>query len=1082
MKKLLLLVFIGLLTIAAKAQPFRISTYNLDKGLPTDFIKCATQDSLGFLWIGTDDGLVRFDGKTSVLFSNQLPSNYVKALYKTSKNKVYVITDLGVTEIISRADTTIFKTLVYGVNSINNVSDTTVNYPKSMFEDSKGNLWIGDYNNILMVNDKTKKKYKFGPGEISDSYLRSFCVTEDGFGRIWTTSFSGHLFYLDNKSDAFVHVNSPAQMYAVSDLIKLDKNIILAGSATGVYQIKTSENPNECSVSLLNNTPQIGSLAKVDENKVFIGTWNLGLHLLRYAAEKTTVENVGIISNITINQFYYSKDKGDLWICTSDGIRLLQPTFFATLTIENKSGLKANIDFIQSIAQGADGSVYISSGPGVSLVSKVDKNITGDFIAIWGQSGFIARIQPVETGLYLSDSHGQLFFYNFKTKKYQPLTDEPIGRFGMFMTIDKEKNIWACQEAFNGLVKITPGNKIIKYQQNEGIGVQPNIIRCAADGSLFVGSITDSAYLFKYDASKNTFTNLSIPLGINNAANFKVNDLAIDDKNVVWLGTSQGLFKYHDKKIEKIDLGEIYTNLPIKALAINKEGLWIANTFGILLYTDNSIFFYDKSSGLPANTITVRNLLIDSEDRLWVGTPKGASFSLKRSSTAKKTECPLVLNVSANGQKLLYFKNNQFTVNNHSFIEIDFASLSFPNDKIKYQYRIADISPNWSKAFTDRKLLLTPLSTGKHNVEIRAIKDGGDYQWSDAVTIVFNVDMPWYSTWWAIFLYIMAFLLILYFSVRFYTWKLERDKIRLEKIIMQRTAEIQKQTEEITEQRNNIELQNQELQQQKEEILVQTEKLEDTNKILEDQKGELELLNKTKDKFFSIIGHDLKNPIGALMNYTEILMNADMDIKEAERAEFYEIINFSAKHTFSLLENLLNWSRTQTGSIRFDPKHTSLTELVNENITLLKANAKSKTINLYTDIKDDLRVFADPNMVKTVIRNLITNAIKFTHENGSIKISGLIDADKIIVSITDSGVGISEENIAKIFKVGEHHTTQGTNNEAGTGLGLVICREFVEKNGGKIWVTSDIGKGTTFSFTIPHSTEIPNDADDLFEV
>jgi len=281
---------------------------------------------------------------------------------------------------------------------------------------------------------------------------------------------------------------------------------------------------------------------------------------------------------------------------------------------------------------------------------------------------------------------------------------------------------------------------------------------------------------------------------------------------------------------------------------------------------------------------------------------------------------------------------------------------------------------------------------------------------------------------------------------------------------------------------NLLQRQNIEIQQQKEEITSQAEQLELVNHTLETNRDELQVLNKTKDKFFSIIAHDLKNPIGALMGNTEILMNAGSSINDEQRNEFYQIINFSAKHTYSLLDNLLNWARTQTGSIKHNPKNTSLTGLIKENITLLDANAKNKNINLFTDVTDDIRILSDPNMIKTVIRNLITNAIKFTHDQGSIKISVETEDDIAKIHITDSGVGISEENIAKIFKVGEHHSTQGTNNEAGTGLGLVICREFVEKNGGRIWVTSKECVGTTFSFTVPLATQAQTDEDDLFEM
>ncbi|MGQ9819705.1 MAG: ATP-binding protein [Candidatus Kapaibacteriales bacterium] len=230
---------------------------------------------------------------------------------------------------------------------------------------------------------------------------------------------------------------------------------------------------------------------------------------------------------------------------------------------------------------------------------------------------------------------------------------------------------------------------------------------------------------------------------------------------------------------------------------------------------------------------------------------------------------------------------------------------------------------------------------------------------------------------------------------------------------------------------------------------------------------QLREVNATKDKFFSIIAHDLKNPIGAFKNVLELLYESYNDFTKEELIEFIEPLNDSAKQLFNLLENLLLWSRAQTGRIEKNPETFNLYELIKQNINLLKLQAENKNITLTNEVNDQIEVFADMNMITTVIRNLINNAIKFTPNGGRITITAMTQNDFATVCITDTGIGMSIEDQQKLFRLDTHHTNLGTNKEKGTGLGLIICKEFVEANGGRIWVESKEGEGSRFCFTIP---------------
>ncbi len=253
-----------------------------------------------------------------------------------------------------------------------------------------------------------------------------------------------------------------------------------------------------------------------------------------------------------------------------------------------------------------------------------------------------------------------------------------------------------------------------------------------------------------------------------------------------------------------------------------------------------------------------------------------------------------------------------------------------------------------------------------------------------------------------------------------------------------------------------------------------TEKQKSEKALIKSER-QLRELNATKDKFFSIIAHDIKNPFNAIMGFSHLL-NEDYELfTDEERKQFVGNISQASEDVYNLLENLLKWSWTQNGQISYNPKNFDLMETCNETIAVLNLQAERKSIKIECSITESLLVFADENMLKTVFRNLISNAIKFTNENGVIKINHFIfeknndnSISKYIqIQIKDNGVGISQENLKKLFRIDEKINSKGTIGETGTGLGLILCKEFIIKNNGKIWVESEIGVGSSFIFSIP---------------
>ncbi len=238
-------------------------------------------------------------------------------------------------------------------------------------------------------------------------------------------------------------------------------------------------------------------------------------------------------------------------------------------------------------------------------------------------------------------------------------------------------------------------------------------------------------------------------------------------------------------------------------------------------------------------------------------------------------------------------------------------------------------------------------------------------------------------------------------------------------------------------------------------------------KAVKESEAKLKELVATKDKFFNIVAHDLKNPFTSLLGSSELLYDNINQMKPENVRELALILNDSAKGGYAILQNLLDWSRSQTGMLKFNPEKVNLKSIIDENIENLQLQVNNKGLNIKSEVTKDLHVMSDKNMINTILRNLLSNAVKYSHKNGTVLIRTSKTRKNVIVTVKDSGTGISKEKVATLFRIENSLSTPGTAKEQGTGLGLKLCKEFTEKMGGRIWVDSEEGKGSEFKFSIP---------------
>ena len=251
------------------------------------------------------------------------------------------------------------------------------------------------------------------------------------------------------------------------------------------------------------------------------------------------------------------------------------------------------------------------------------------------------------------------------------------------------------------------------------------------------------------------------------------------------------------------------------------------------------------------------------------------------------------------------------------------------------------------------------------------------------------------------------------------------------------------------------------------ELLREKLALEKTLNLLKEANGELKKHNADKDRLISILAHDLRSPFTVILGYSELLLEniRKLDINKIE--SFVKEIFQSTQLTFTLLEDLLKWAKMQSGKIIFEPQKLSFKIICLKSLEFLIPVANAKNIKINISTADNINVFADINMLKTILRNLVSNAIKFTNKDGTLNIYAVENSENVTISVADNGIGIKPDSLTSLFDISQNHTTKDLAGEKGSGLGLVLCKEFVEKHGGIIWVESEFGKGSEFKFTLP---------------
>lgn len=496
-----------------------------------------------------------------------------------------------------------------------------------------------------------------------------------------------------------------------------------------------------------------------------------------------------------------------------------------------------------------------------------------------------------------------------------------------------------------------------------------------------------------------------------------------------WVGTSAGLYKISGSVLKKVNENGLIIERPVfLILEDNKKQLWFGTDNGLYRWNGKQLDNFTVRNGLTGQEINRSAGLLDHENNLWFGTNNGLSLFQPEFDNVTGIIPPPLVRVlyMVQGGDTLKLTTDATLASNQNDPVIHFQVISFIDEQqVKYKYKLEGLSDNWSDPipYLENKLRFTNLRPGKYRICIKACNAAGI--WSKEVySDYFRIRYPFWMQWWFIGIIVVVAGLLFMMGIRFYM--LSRYSGKLEKTVAERTAMLKKSELELRE--SNI----------------------------------------AKDKFLSIIAHDLKNPFNALNGMLELLINRYSEYPDEEKKRILSVLKSSTDHTIDLLENLLTWARSQKGILPFEPVKFDLNQVIEDNVGLLKLAAASKQIEINYSTSNSIMVFADRDMVSAVVRNLLSNAIKFTYAGGRVTIISEKDGEgKGRVTVTDNGHGMSEKTMSHLFKIDEMRVMRGTEGEKGTGLGLILSRDFIQRNGGNLNVKSEMGKGSSFSFTIP---------------
>ncbi len=1014
-----------------------------------------SKDNKGFMWIATSKGLNRWDGYNFKQFFhdendlNSLSSNFINALKFDKSGLLWIATSNGLN--CYNPETGNFNHFFHNPEDETSISSNNV---LCLAEDLNGVLWIGTESGLNSYNKETKKfeHYNFEDliniEDLNYGNIRKLFYDSDN--NLWLGFlYSGTLkFNVVTKEKKFYHKDKTGNFISsVNDALIWDNDKMLF-CTWGVKVLEYSNSKDEFSTWEANeylDNPIVLNIEKDSYGGIWVvDHYNKIVHL---SPELKVLEKYEVNSEIfkipsnQINCLF--SDRENIWVgTTNQGFFQINYSNKIINDLHKGTGNFSELSKIQvlSISPGRPGEIIIGTSNRKILIYN---DIKSEITEIDIPEAYVYR-------LYWDKASQKLFYGSFseefksidlRTRKIKTEAKFPSS-YAVFGITSNDSQIFITPWD-QGLLIINKDGSIYNPAKEKWQRDFSTLNLLYDDDILWMATYNNG--VISYNIKSGDFR--SHLLTDDKTEKFFSNQVNIITKlrnGQILISTNEDGLCSMDRenlKFKKIG-GDIGLNkLHIKSIfEDNQNNIWIV-TEQKVIKTDVNFKNYTEISlydGLNSGIEHLSSTYLSETKKIFIGGQEGVQYlnptvEVEENAINKVniTDLRIFEKKIENGDKILNGKTISYcdTVSlshNMNFITIDFSSMNYNNQTNReFSYKLEGVNSEWINVpYNKNSVTYSNLSPGEYDFLIKVSNDHGI--WTDNLTkLHISIFPPFWRTSLFRFL-IIAFVvatLLIYSRLKDYNYKQEKKKLEL--IVKERTA------------------------------------------VVVAQKEELEKANDVKNKFFNIIAHDLKNPVSSVVQLTELLKDNFSSFSEEQKKEIIDSSVNSANSTLNLLDDLLLWARSQINKITFTFEPQNIYDLAQSEIINHFQQASNKRIVLINELQNGTFVMADSSSVRTVFRNLISNSIKFSKPEGVVIIGGRADASTLTIFVKDFGIGMSEKTLRNLFRLSNKESIDGTVGEKGSGLGLNLCKEFVEKNSGNIWSESEPGKGSTFYFTLP---------------
>ena len=1122
---IVLSLIIYLITNQVLATKFSFDHLTVKDGLSQSWVRAIHQDMYGFIWIGTNDGLNLYDGYKFTVFKNNprdpftISGNIINDITETPDSTLWIATSEGVCTFnrpYNRFSHRFFSHI--DVYSLALEHDHTI--------------WMGTDSGLFKLDLKTKQlntcaKNSFNKMNPEDRAVSKVYLSKDN--NIWFISPSGLHVYLEesDRIKSYSHNDRNPQSLSsnrVLDIFQDHAGRFWVGTQSGLdifmnafekpdtgifkhYRNKT-HNPNHL------NNDVVSFLFEDAKHRLWIGTEHNGLYmqnLEEFDEEKLHLKHITYnpnnpdsLNNNTIN-YIYEDDQHNLWFGTfGNGINIFSSfrnKFQHLFKIPNNKN--ALIHNYVNVFLEDEKYLWIGTEGGLSRYNKKNKDFK-HFIHDPNDSGSIssnavwALCKDRFGDLWVGTWAGGLNRFNSETGTFEHFYHHPedpksIGSNNVFSIYEDTGGILWVGTMGGGLSRYNRQNKSFTNYNTNNSNIHENFVESIIEidnGKLLLANVSSTEV---FDTKTNKFIRryINIPGDTSSLNGKKIYTNYQDSQGNLWIGTDAGI-NLLDTATGTFICYRTQDGLPdnsIKSIVEDDLGnLWLGTNKGLSKFINGVRTPYEPKfrnftieDGLQSYEFNRRASLKGKDGLLYFGGTNGYNIFMPGSIKYNpyvprviisdfhlfnkpveigKKDSPLKKHISLTDQITLDHDQDVFTFH---YVGINYIC---PANN-QYAYKMENFEKKWNYVGNKKEATYTNLDPGEYMFRVKASNNDG--LWNEKGTSLKIKILPaWYET--ILFrILLIIFLAGIGFLIYIYRIKsLQKQKEKLEMTVEKRTQELNEKNRALIRQTTLLNEANSQLKDRQDRIEEQSEELRSQTDELRYKNEQLEYLNATKDKFFSIIAHDLKNPFNNILGFMDLLRKEvfNWPIEKTER--IINVVYNSTKSAYELLENLLTWSRTQRDSIQFKPIDIEAKLIVDKALQIVKENAENKNIRLnYKIDPPGLHFTADYNMVFTILRNLLNNAIKYTPREGHVELTIQKNKDHFEIRVQDSGIGMDEETRKHLFDIHNKESQPGTENEKGTGLGLILCKEFIDKHKGSIEIGSKKDKGSAFIIKIP---------------